>query len=713
VLVGDPGAGKSTFLRRIAFAACETMLGKNALAADELLPKPCPFPLLIRAASLAEYIRKHKASATGDHPAEVSSPEWLVHYLDCASRENNWGLDADLFREKLDGACLLMLDGLDEVPDRIQRKAMARLAERAARAHAAARVVVTSRPPAYGGETVIPEFVTIQIGPLEDKAVDTFVENWCHALHGDGDKAATHQAELLDAIRSRPEIQEMAVNPVILTALACLHWNRTRLPDQRSELYESVLDWLAKAHEEKRTMSAAQCLALMQHLAYTMHADPKGKQVELTRFDAAEILAPRFRDVAEEERHAAAERFLEEEEIDSGILVSRGNTLRYWHLTFQEHLAARALASRDADRGRLLFGEGKLSLPEWRETVLLLAGILCKQGQERIDGFLSAILDGLGSDALLPARARAVGLIGRILQDLQSWNYRIGDPRYQENLDRMIEIFDAKAVHEIEFQTRLEAAEALGQSGDPRLEKDNWVRLDGGTFQMGAQKPDDPEAHDDESPVHRVTVSPFSIGRYPVTVFEYGRFIAAGGYAEKKFWKAGGYGRFEAPGHWQRQLRYPNRPVVEVSWYEAAAYCACVEGRLPTEAEWEYAARGGREGVRYPWGNETPDQYRANFFEGGADQPTPVGMYPEGATPQVVLDLAGNVWEWTADWWGNYAASAAKDPKGPEKGPRKAIRGGAWYVNSRNLRVSYRDDFLADARYDGVGFRCVRELLSL
>lgn len=181
------------------------------------------------------------------------------------------------------------------------------------------------------------------------------------------------------------------------------------------------------------------------------------------------------------------------------------------------------------------------------------------------------------------------------------------DARYRENLDRMVEIFEVKAVHEIEFQTRLEAAEALGQAGDPRLERDNWVRFDGGKFWMGAQKLDpkgrnyDPVAHDNESPVRQVKVSPFLIGRYPVTVFEYDRFIADGGYAEEEFWKAGGYGQFAMPGSWRRQLRHPNRPVVEVSWYEAAAYCAWARGRLPTEAEWECAARGGREGALYPW----------------------------------------------------------------------------------------------------------------
>jgi formylglycine-generating enzyme required for sulfatase activity len=711
VLVGDPGAGKSTFLRRIAFAACETLLGKNALAAEEMIPKPCPFPILIRAASLAEYIRKRKEVPLGGYPTELYAPAWLIHYLDSVSRENNWDLDADFFREKLDGPCLLMIDGLDEVPDRIQRKAMARLVERTARA-SEARVVATSRPPAYGGETVIPGFVTIQIGPLEDKAIATFVENWCRALHGAGAKAEAHHAELMDAIGSKPEIEEMARNPVMLTALAVLHWNRKRLPDQRSELYQSVLGWLAAAREEKRTISAKQCLELMKHLAFTMLADPKGKQAEVTRFAAARILAPMFRGLSEDEQPAAAERFLNEEEIDSGILVSRGNTLRFWHLTFQEYLAAVALASRDTDRPKLLFDEGKLYRPEWRETVLLLAGILCGQGTERIDAFLAGILDGLGSDPPLAPRARTVGLIGRILQDLQSWNYRIADPRYQSNLDRMIGIFDAKAVHEIDFQTRLEAAEALGQAGDPRLEQDNWVRMEGGPFRMGAQKPDDSEAFEQESPMHQVEVSPFLIGRYPVTVFEYASFIDSGGYAEEKLWQAGRYGEFAAPGHWQRQLRYPNRPVVEVSWYEAAAYCAWAEGRLPTEAEWECAARAGREGVRYPWGNQQPDQFRANYIEVGPLQPTPVGMYPEGATPQGIYDLAGNVYEWTADWSGGYSEAAAKNPKGPEEGNMRVLRGGSFGNGSGVLRAASRGGGGPDGRGGFLGFRCVRELLS-
>jgi formylglycine-generating enzyme required for sulfatase activity len=418
--------------------------------------------------------------------------------------------------------------------------------------------------------------------------------------------------------------------------------------------------------------------------------------------------------VAEEERTAAAERFLEDEETDSGILVSRGNTLRYWHLTFQEYLAARALVWRDADRGRLLFQESKLYLPEWRETVLLLAGVLCKQDPERVDALLKEMLDRLGAKATLEERAQCIGLVGRILQDLKSWNYRIADVRYRENLNRLPAIFDVEMARNIHFATRLEAAEALGQAGDPRLEQDNWVKVEGGLFRMGAQKKDagarnyDEEAYDDESPVHRVAVPAFCLGRYPVTVFEYERFVADGGYSNKQLWTAGGDGRFTEPGNWRRQLGYPNRPVVWVSWYEAAAYCKWAGGRLPTEAEWEWAARCGRDGLRYPWGNEEPDAQRANFIP-GPGHPTPVGLYPGGATPGGIHDLAGNVWEWVRDWWGEYSKTEAENPKGPQKGDRKVIRGGAWNIGGR-IRVSDRDRFPPEHRYDDQGFRCAREL---
>jgi formylglycine-generating enzyme required for sulfatase activity len=433
-----------------------------------------------------------------------------------------------------------------------------------------------------------------------------------------------------------------------------------------------------------------------------MQNQRRGRLTQVSKDEAAKMIAPQFSEVSEEEGLRRAKSFLDQEEVDSGIVVSRGAELRFWHLTFQEYLAARAIAGlREAAQQEILLTGDRLYLPEWREVMLLLAGILLvKQGKEKVDGLFEAVLNRLGPRASLGQRARCAGLLGALLADLRPLAYQPADPRYRGVLEAVLGIFDVGRVASIPFHARLEAAQALGQAGDPRLRQDNWVTLPGGTFWMGAQNNPqgrnyDPEAYDGESPVHQVTLAPFQIGRYPVTVEEYARFL-----------EAGGRDKHGEPEDWQEQLRYPNCPVVNVSWFEATAYCAWAEGRLPTEAEWECAARGGREGVRYPWGNEVPGEHRANFgMKPG--QPTPVGLYPAGATPTGIHDLAGNVWEWVADAWRDRYDGTSPDEK------QRVVRGGSWGGDPSWLRVSSRGgDGPGDRNLD-VGFRCAREVVSL
>ncbi len=728
VVVGDPGSGKTTFLRRVAHALRQTHLGEVPNAAETRLGiREAPLPILVRLAELAEHIARSRETKSASHPTTWESAAWLPHYLTTVSQDEHWGLDEAYFHAQLEGGACLMLDGLDEAPDRPTRKLLVQIAERVAAVYKSCRLVVTTRPPAYTGEAVLPGFMHVHIEPLDDEAVRTFLEHWCQALFPDSLKeAASHLGDLLKALHSRPEIRRLARNPVMLTALAVVHWNERRLPEQRADLYESIIKWLSRSREQRPgRLPAERCVVLLQELALAMQNHPDGRQVQVTKRWAAETIA-REMNVAGQPQGISkdsieqAERFLDEEELDSGIVVGRGNEICFWHPTFQEYLAAKAIASRlEAEQQRLLWGkQKKLYQPEWREVVLLLAGVLHQQGWLKMDGFVKAALDNLGQQSSLAEQARCAGLLGAVLRDLLQ--YEVADPRYPDLLNQVLAIFDKQRASAIPIETRIEAANALGQAGDPRLDRSSpqyWVTIPAGKFLMGAQTKDpskpnyDPEASENESPVHEVNLEAYRIARYPVTVGEYQQFMERDGYADPQWWKGGGFGQWQAPETWEEQLAFPNRPVVGVSWFEAVAYCAWASGRLPTEAEWERAARGTK-GYRFPWGNEPPDADRLNYA-GNIGHPTPVGVYPRGGTPDGIQDMAGNVWEWTQSIWRDYRhhtdenERVQRDNWNAAKDEPRVLRGGAFWGGHGFVRRACRRGNRPYARGGDGGFRVV------
>ncbi|HEV3202262.1 MAG TPA: SUMF1/EgtB/PvdO family nonheme iron enzyme, partial [Bryobacteraceae bacterium] len=662
VIVGDPGSGKTTFLRHVAYLWTSALLDAKA---DGLL-----FPMFIRISELVGHIRHYLEQA--HRPAAPDSPAWLIDFLNTRNDELNWGLHQDFFRDKLSsGNSILLLDGLDEAPGKMERDSVARLFEIATGAYRECRFVVTTRPLAFNG---LAGFETVQIEPLEPPAIEKFLEHWCHGLFPESDHSANrHLSELREALRARVEIRRMARNPVMLTALAVVHWNERRLPEQRADLYESILMWLARAREKRPGReSAERCLTLLQQLALAMQNHPKGRQVQVEKGWAADVLAPQFSD------RTAAIAFVEQEEVDSGIIVSRGSEVRLWHLTFQEYLAARAIAGlADTAQHKLLMTRAKIYKPEWREVGLLLAGVLIRQGQAKVDGLFAAALDRLGPKPKLVQQARCAGILGAMVRDLRPLNYQPSDSRYGAVLEAIVGIFDAEKAAAIDFRVRLDAAEALGQAGDPRLNEDNWVTIKACAFSMAAQSADEyklkygPEAHKHEEAVRLVKLSAYQIGRFPVTVSEYRRFIEADGYREDRWWSAGGFGQKTQPWGWDDQMLHSNRPVVGVTWYEASAYCAWAGARLPAEAQWERAARG-MEGREYPWGNEVPDRTRCNF-DRNVEHVTPVGLYPAGATPEGVHDLVGNMLEWVHDQY--------------MKKERRRVRGASYVDTANALRA--------------------------
>ena len=211
----------------------------------------------------------------------------------------------------------------------------------------------------------------------------------------------------------------MARNPVMLTALAVVHWNENRLPEQRAELYSSVIRWLLRAREQKPGRASSEvCERRFRKLALAMQNHPEGRRVQVPKRWAAEAIEETFDTPTEDQRIEQAEQFLDQEEIDSGVLNSEGRDVSFWHLTFQEYLAARAIAGLGEDKqfDLLLTGE-KLYQPEWREVMLLLGGVLHDQGREKVDALFVAVLKGLDPGAGATLSLSTTSLPTRVITD--------------------------------------------------------------------------------------------------------------------------------------------------------------------------------------------------------------------------------------------------------------------------------------------------------
>jgi formylglycine-generating enzyme len=242
-------------------------------------------------------------------------------------------------------------------------------------------------------------------------------------------------------------------------------------------------------------------------------------------------------------------------------------------------------------------------------------------------------------------------------------------------------------------------SEAMGTDGAP------MVHVSAGPFPMGVPA-GDRDGGRDEYPRHEVFLNDYDIDTYEVTHGRYAEFIKATGH--------------RSPQHTKNPARtlwtgsavpdsLRERPVINVDWYDADAYCRWAGKRLPTEAEWEKAARG-TDGRRFPWGNVEPTDKHLNYNQRWRGENTlmPVGSYEAGKSPYGAYDMAGNVWEWVADWYDPlyYEKSPSTNPQGPETGTHKVLRSSGWSVETPLVRIFTRVQSDPLNRNDSTGFRC-------
>lgn len=340
-------------------------------------------------------------------------------------------------------------------------------------------------------------FTAASILPLEPEAIEWYLERWSLCLRDhDPTAAAEHYKELKAALDNSPwEIRRMARNPLMLSALAVVHYNEKRLPDQRAELYECILQWLARSRPPRHH----DLLEMFGFLALSMQDLKGGYRTRLGRGKAADILAGQF-------QIKNAEALLAQEQIASGIVTSESESdVRFYHRSFQEYLAARYIAELRHSR-RWENVKPRLWRQEWRESLVLLAGCLHGKGRDSLDEFFEELLAHRKALKKPEDRARLFGLAASMLADLRAVKYSLGQPAvrdYEALRVEVMRIFEPDGAPDLPIKTRAAIADALGQAGDPRL------RL-----------PDDPD--------YWGKLKGLTVGRFPVTVFEYARFVDAG-----------------------------------------------------------------------------------------------------------------------------------------------------------------------------------------
>lgn len=237
------------------------------------------------------------------------------------------------------------------------------------------------------------------------------------------------------------------------------------------------------------------------------------------------------------------------------------------------------------------------------------------------------------------------------------------------------------------------------QGGVAEVCEVRFAVIPAGYFLMGCET-----GRDDEKPVHRVGVDAFGMAVFQVRNRDWACFMKATGHP--------------APPQWSDpDFNHPEQPVVAVSWIEAAKYCEWLSGvtgrqhRLPTEAEWERAARGGREGDLYPWGNAAPSAWPEYIRRWGGEVKAPLPVGQGTPNPYGLFDIGDNIHEWCADWFDKdyYAASPERNPQGPGTGTRRASRGGAWRHQIKVSRCAARSSIPPEFEYADYGFRVVRD----
>lgn len=735
ILTGGPGSGKTTVLLHIAWSLAQAIAADDLALARKLVgfepatweratkEKPdevesLPLPIFVPLSLYAGYRRGVKTKEDRTLAAFIS------HYL--FDRQTSFDLPADFFRLLLrqGQAVILLLDGLDEVPDESERVQVRQAIEDLVTGRENMRIVVTCRINAYQGRTALGKgFREIAVQPLKEKQMAALVRQaYAHIYQHDPLRREQKTEELQQGIaqleserqkRLGQKATRLIDSPLLVRLMLIVHYRERRLPEQRAELFMKATDAMLLpdyAPDVETADFIGQFVGgnmevhrdMMQHLAFHMHRRGEKQGREIAERDLRRVLS------AEPAYAPLVDPLVQLTRLRGTLLEERLGRYRFLHLAFQEYLAARYLAEIVRSEGGIqavmaFLGKGPLLESWWREVILLIAGYFSVTSPQTAQAFLERLanIDKAAPDRetlspeeqLAGAELAAVGWL--------EW------PAQRAELGRRLTtrlvalIFTDES---LPVTSRIAANPTLAQLGDSRpgvgyIEKQGQKIPD---IAWGKEVPAGTHAYQDTTVAIQQS---FCLARFPVTQDQFQCFLDAPDFDEQAWWTGipESEQKLSAPA-----FPYGNHPRERVSWYQAIAFCRWLSDKLgyivdlPHEYEWEVAARYPDQRL-FPWGDEF-DRAKANTRESGIRKTTPVGSFPAGRNSTLALyDLSGNVWEWCRN---KFADPDARDTMEISTGWRP-LRGGSWNLIHDDARASSRVNYHSDDRYHVVGFRLV------
>jgi formylglycine-generating enzyme required for sulfatase activity/calcineurin-like phosphoesterase family protein len=728
VILGDPGSGKTTLLKYILVMLIEGRGGEK-LGLDT---NPVPFFAPLR---------------------ELKDPD-MEDFFDFMYRVNGqekFSITKEDFKNLLQaGRGIVLLDGLDEVADEKTRIKTCKWIDDARKILVNTPFIITSRFAGYLGDSRLESGVLeLSILDFSPDEVEAFLVRWFEtvemALHPGDDneehwrlKGREEALKLVKNINDSEHIRKLAVNPLMLQIIALIRFDRgTKLPERRVELYNECVNVLLEKWDIARgldsILNAQQSRFLLQPIALWLHEKEERRSAPL------EEIIGRIKEPLERlgKSDLDPEKLLLNIRDRSGIFLGYSESeYGFAHLGFQEYLAAEEIRNnypidilvdhygnrwwREVTLLALALENPSIIMPFMERFVQTEAfktdiTLICDAVKDSVVKPYKPFIDVLNNEKVsIEVRQNAVRVlaamggetaVSALTGAVADKNLTLSNAAYQA-------LESLQAAEGIEPPKRAEAPAII------EIEKDvsQMVLIPEGNFIYGSRE-DDKEANQDEKPQQTIYLPSFYMDIYPVTNSQYSRFLSGVKPTEEELNKW-----IDLSGKMEKEKcriihegnefiverGYANHPVIYVSWFGAETYAKWVGKRLPNEVEWEKAARG-TDGRKYPWGNEFEIKL-CNSAESGTGHTTPVTDVPNGKSPYGCFDMAGNVWEWCADWYDDNNDKIGVRLHEAKDGEYRVLRGGSWFSIGRYVRSAIRLHTLPSDRWRDAGLRLAKSL---